>query len=100
MHAFVCESPAVTREVILEHDVWDDLTTLLLHVDGDRAAYEERLSTLPGVAEWTTEGDEDGFYVYVRTRLRDREAGYRAALDRESVLIVPPVELRDDRTVR
>ena len=103
MHAFVCESSAITRETILEHDVWDGLTTLLLHVDGDRAAYEDALETVPQVEEWTTETDEsegEGFHVYVRTRLRDREAGYRDALDRDSVLVVPPVELRSDRTVQ
>lgn len=101
MHALVCESPAISREVILEHDVWDDLTALLLHVDGDRDAYERQLAALPQVEQWTTEPDDDGgFYVYVRTALRDREAGYRAALDRDSVLVVPPVELREDRTVR
>jgi hypothetical protein len=58
------------------------VTTLLLHV------------------EWTTTAADDGFHVYVRTELREREAGYRDALDRESVLVVPPVELRADRTVR
>lgn len=101
MHALVCESPAISRETILERDARGELTTLLLHVDGDRAAYEDRLAAVPQVREWTTEsGEDDGFYVYVRTALRDREAGYREALDRDSVLIVPPVELREDRTVR
>jgi predicted DNA binding protein len=100
MHAFVCESPSVSRETILEHDVWGDLTAMLLYVDGDRAAYEETLAAVPQVREWTVEEDGDGFYVYVRTDLRDREAGYREVLDRDSVLVVTPVELRDDRTVR
>jgi hypothetical protein len=101
MHALVCESPGISRETILERDARGELTTLLLHVDGDRAVYEERLATVPQVRDWTTDSaDGGGFYVYVRTALRDREAGYREALDRDSVLIVPPVELRDDRTVR
>ncbi len=101
MHALVCESPVISREVVLEHDVWDDLTALLLHADGDRDAYEQRLAALPQVEQWTTEADDNGgFYVYVRTALRDREAGYREALDRDSVLVVPPVELREDQTVR
>lgn len=50
--------------------------------------------------EWTTTDAETGFYVYVRTTLREREAGYRDALNRDSVLTVTPVELRGDRTVR
>ena len=100
MHAFVCESPAVDRETILERDARGEVTTLLLYVDGDREAYERRLQAVPQVEEWTAEGDGTGFYLYVRTSLREREAGYREALDRDSVLVVPPVELRSDGTVR
>ena len=102
MHAFVCESPAVDRETILERDARGEVTTLLLYVDGDREAYERRLRAVPQVEEWTSQADDEGtgFYLYVRTSLRDREAGYREALDRDSVLVVPPVELRSDGTVR
>ncbi len=101
MHAFVRESPTVDREVILERDARGELTTLLLYVDGDREGYEAALSEVPQVEAWTTESaDGEGFHAYVRTRLRERERRYREALDRESVLVVPPVELRADRTVR
>jgi predicted DNA binding protein len=102
MHAFVCESSAVDRETILERDARGEVTTLLLYVDGDREAYERRLRAVPQVEEWTSQADDEGtgFYLYVRTNLRDREAGYREALDRDSVLVVPPVELRSDGTVR
>jgi predicted DNA binding protein len=102
MHAFVCESSAVDRETILERDARGEVTTLLLYVDGDREAYERRLRAVPQVEEWTSQADDEGtgFYLYVRTSLRDREAGYREALDRDSVLVVPPVELRSDGTVR
>ena len=100
MHEFVCESPSVEREVILERDAGGDLATLLLFVEGDPEAYERLLSAVDHVERWTTERVDDGFYLYVRTRLRPREQRYRAALDEDSVLVVPPVELRSDRTVR
>lgn len=102
MHAFVCESPAVDREVILESESAGDVTTLLLYVDGERAGYEAALSQLPYAEEWTIDpaDDGDGFYVYVRAQLRDQERLYADALERESLLVVPPVELRADRTVR
>ncbi len=100
MHEFVCESPAVDRETILERDAGGEVTTLLLHVAGDRRRYERTIETVPQVEEWTTTAAEEGFYVYVRTRLRAREQRYRQALDRDAVLVVPPVELRSDRTVR
>ncbi|MFC7325826.1 helix-turn-helix domain-containing protein [Halorubrum rutilum] len=100
MHRFVCESPAVDRETILERDAGGEMTTLLLHVAGDRQRYERTIDEVARVEEWTTTVAEEGFYVYVRTRLRARERRYREALDRDAVLVVPPVELRSDRTVR
>ena len=100
MHRFVCEAPGIDRETILERDATGEVTTLLLHVAGDRQRYERAVDEVPQVEEWTTAAAEEGFYVYVRTRLRDRERRYREAVDRDAVLVVPPVELRSDRTVR
>jgi predicted DNA binding protein len=105
MHAFVCESPVVDRETILERDARGDVTTLLIGVEGDREGYEAALDEVDAVEEWATEaaptnGRGERFFVYVRTRLRDRERSYHDALDRDGVLVVPPVELRADRTVR
>jgi predicted DNA binding protein len=102
MHAFVCESPTVDREILLESESVGDVTTLLLYVDGERSGYETALSELPYTEEWTVDPaeDDDGFYVYVRAQLRDQERLYADALERESLLVVPPVELRADRTVR
>ena len=100
MHRFVYESPAIDRETILERDAGGEVTTLLLHVAGDRRRYEQTVDEVPQVEEWTTTAAEEGFYVYVRTQLRTREQRYRQALNRDGVLVVPPVELRSDRTVR
>lgn len=100
MHAFVCESPVVERETILERDARGEVTTLLLHVDGDREAYEQAVEEVDEVLAWETTAAPNGFHAYVRTRLRPQEEEYRQALDRESVLVVTPVELRADRTVR
>jgi hypothetical protein len=67
MHGFVCESPAVDRETILERDAGGEVTTLLLHVAGDRRRYERTIDEVPQVEEWTTTAAEEGVYVYVRT---------------------------------
>jgi predicted DNA binding protein len=99
MHAFVCESPAVDREIILERDA-GETTTLLLYVEGDREGYERALADLPNVEEWTIDDADGGFYVYVRTAMREREQLYADALAADSLLVVLPVELRPDRTVR
>jgi hypothetical protein len=67
MHGFVCESPAVDRETILERDAGGEVTTLLLHVAGDGRRYERTIDEVPQVEEWTTTAAEEGVYVYVRT---------------------------------
>jgi predicted DNA binding protein len=100
MHQFVCKSPAIDRETILERDASGGMTTLLLHVAGDRQRYEQTINEVSAVEEWTTTAAQEGFYVYVRTELRPREQQYRQALDRDAVLVVLPVELRSDRTIR
>lgn len=97
MHEFVCESPAIDRETILKRDAGGEVTTLRLHVAGDRQRYEQIIDEVPQVNEWTTTAAKEEFYVYVRTQLRAREQKYREALDRDAVLVVPPVELRSDR---
>ncbi len=100
MHELICESPGLRREVILERDAAGETTTLLVYVEGDRTVYEAALKRAPDLEEWTTEDADGGFYVYVRTRLRERERQYYEALDREALLVVPPVEMRQDRTIR
>jgi hypothetical protein len=100
MHRLVCETPTLRREVVLERDATGETTTLLLFVEGDRDTYEATLDAVPTVEEWTTDDADGGFYVYVRARLRDQERGYLDALERDGLLVVPPVELREDRTIR
>ncbi|AHG04267.1 bacterio-opsin activator [Halobacterium sp. DL1] len=101
MHAFVCESPVVEREVLLEGKRDGDTRTLLFYVEGDRAAYESVLAERPGVREHdvTAEGD-DAFYVYTRVENRDAEVPVFEAFDQRTLVVVPPIEFRSDRTAR
>lgn len=101
MHRFVCESPSVEREVLLEWKVEEGVRTLLLYVEGDRSAYEDALTERPDVDEYdiTAEGDA-GFYLYVRGPNRDVEGEVFGAFDRGPVVVTSPVEFRDDRTMR
>jgi predicted DNA binding protein len=101
VHAFVCESPHVEREVLLHETVANGVTTMLLYVEGDLEAYESILASVPSIEEYSTarEGD-DAFHLYVRERLREEETRLAAAFERETVLVVPPVEFRADRTMR
>lgn len=101
MHALVCESPFVEREVILGETTRGGVTTFLFYVEGDRHAYESALASVTHVEEYhvTPEGD-DAFFVYARESLREREARLSASFERDTVVVVPPVELLSDRTVR
>lgn len=101
MHRFVCESPAVEREILLEWKVEDGARTLLLFVEGERTAYETALAERPDVDEYdiTAESDE-GFYLYVRGPNREVEGEVFGALSRGPVVVASPVEFRDDRTMR
>lgn len=101
IHAFVCESPVVEREVLLEGKRDGDTRTLLFYVEGDCAAYESVLAERPGVLEYdvTPEG-EGAFYVYTRVENRDAEVPVFEAFDQWTLVVVPPIELRSDRTAR
>lgn len=101
MHAFVCESPIVEREVLLGGKRVDGTRTLLFYVEGDRTTYESVLAERPGVREYdvTPEGDE-AFYVYTRVENRDAEVPVFDAFDQRTLVVVPPIEFRSDRTAR
>lgn len=100
-HRFVCESPAVEREVLLEWKVADGARTLLFYVAGDRSTYEAHLAERPGVDEYDVAAESDsGFYLYVRGPNRQTEADVFGALDRGPVVVASPVEFRPDRTMR
>ena len=101
MHAFVCESPAVEREVLLEGKTVDGTRTLLFYVEGDHEAYEATLAAQDAVAEYDVRPDGgDGFFLYVRAPNRESEASLLDAFRRDTVVVVPPVEFRADRTMR
>jgi hypothetical protein len=100
MHAFVCESPAIERELLLEGKPTPGGRTLLFYVEGDPAQYEAELRARDGplTYELTPDGD-DGCFVYAQAPNRESESGMLSAFERETVVVVPPVEFRADRTM-
>lgn len=100
MHRFVCESPAVDREVLLEGKNEGDVRTLLLYVEGEREPYERVLADLPRVEEYdVTPGVDDGFFVYLRARNADDERDLLAAFEQETVVVAGPVVFHPDATM-
>lgn len=100
-NAFVCDSPFVQCEVLLEGKATDDETqTLLIYVEGDHEACEEVLTSRPEIGEYdVTPESDDAFFMYVRGAMRDQELLLEKAFDRETVVVVPPIEFRSDRTM-
>ena len=100
MHAHVCEAPYVEREAILQGHAPGETGTMVLYVEGDAEAYEDWLASLPHLESYeVSAGDEAGFFVFLRERL-DADDPLVGALQREDLIVVPPVEFRADRTLR
>jgi hypothetical protein len=100
MHAFVCESPAVDREVLLEGVAGGGTRTLVFYVEGDAEAYETALADQPTVESYDIRIEsERAFFLYVRARNRDADGLPVDAFDHPGVVVVPPIEFRADRTM-
>lgn len=100
VHAFVCESPVVEREYLLHGNTTTDPNAFLFYVVGDREAYEAVLASAPTIVEYDVTPGESGFYVYVQEDGREADELLYEAFQTETLVTVPPVEFRADRTMR
>lgn len=101
MHAFVADHGDLTDYRLLQ---WTptgaDETSLLFHVRGDREAYEAALVERAEPVAYAVAPDvASSFYVYVRDRLSEPARRLAGAFAGSGLVVVPPVEYRDDRTV-
>ncbi|ELY50059.1 helix-turn-helix domain-containing protein [Natronolimnohabitans innermongolicus] len=100
LHAGICDSPAIEREIVVGGHAHDGVETVTSFVDGERDAYESLLEGRETVLEYETTPADDGFFLYLRRELESRGASMLDALAAETLVIVPPIELRSDRTMR
>ncbi|ADD07278.1 HTH-10 family transcription regulator (plasmid) [Natrialba magadii ATCC 43099] len=96
----IATSPDINREVILGGQTTDGIETLTSFVDGDPDAYDSILDSLDTVLEYDITQTSDGFFLYLRRELEAEGLSLLGALSRETVVIVPPIEIRSDRTIR
>jgi len=94
-----CDDSALDREAILGGQRYDGVETVTSYVYGDPEAYEALLDDQPGVIEYDLTPDEDGCFAFVRRELGEGGLSIARAIERETVVLVPPVELRSDRTL-
>ncbi|OIB56091.1 helix-turn-helix domain-containing protein [Natrialba sp. SSL1] len=93
-------APDIEREIILGGQTADGVETITSFVDGDPDAYESILETLDTVLEYDITQTSDGFFLYLRRELGTEGLSLLGALSQETVVVVPPIEIRSDRTIR
>lgn len=99
VHEFVCESDAVEREYLLHGNTTTEPRTFLFYVVGDREAYEAVVADVPAVVEYDVTPSGEGFYLYVREEGREPDELIYEAFQTDTLVAVPPVEFRPDRTM-
>ena len=100
IHEAICTSPALEREVILGGQSVDGVETITSFVYGDVEAYEAALADLETVREYDVTPADDGFFLYLRRELGAEGTSLLNALAQDTVVVVPPIEIRSDRTIR
>lgn len=100
IHEGICTSPGLDREVILGGQAADGVETITSYVYGEVTAYESLLTDLETVIEYDVTPVDDGFFLYLRQELDGDGLSLLNALAQETVVVVPPIEIRSDRTIR
>jgi hypothetical protein len=100
IHEGICSSPALERELILGGQAVDGVETITSFVEGDPAAYEPLVADGEGVRQYEITPVEDGFFLYLRQELGSEGLSLLDALAQDTVVVVPPMEVRSDRTMR
>ena len=97
MHAFLCESPAVDREYLLDGHVDEGIETIASYIEGDPAAYETALTERLDPETYEIYPTGDGFFCYLRAPLSESNSEIMVAFQQETLAIVPPIEFHSDR---
>lgn len=100
IHEGICTSPDLEREVILGGQAVDGVETITSFVYGEVGAYESLLAELETVREYDVTPADDGFFLYLRQELGAQGLSLLNALAQDTVVVVPPIEVRSDRTIR
>ena len=100
VHERLCTDPDLERELILGGQVVEGVETITSFVFGEPAAYEAVLDEREAVLEYDLTPTAEGFFVYTRRELGPGGQSLLEAMARETVVVVPPIEVRPDRTMR
>lgn len=97
MHEFVVESDAhgASRQLSWSVSV-DGTISTVFRVEGDADPYVDALDAVDSIRSYHVATSEAGFYLYVREALPERDLELATALDRDGLLVVPPITYRED----
>ncbi|MFP8954822.1 helix-turn-helix domain-containing protein [Natrialbaceae archaeon A-arb3/5] len=99
IHETICSSPDLEREIILGGQAVEGVETITSFVTGEPDAYEPLLADRSAVLEYDITPSSDGFFLYLRQELGPDGTSLLNALAQETVVVVPPIDVRDDRTM-
>lgn len=94
-----CAAPELDRELVFGGQLQDGTETVTSYVVGDASVYESLLAEAPTVVDFELFPDENGCYAYLRRELGDGGLSFAGSLEQESVVVLPPIETRSDRTL-
>ena len=100
VHERICTDSDLERELILGGQALEGVETITSFVYGDPAAYEPVLEEREAVLEYDLTPTAEGFFVYTRRELGPGGESLLEALAGDTVVVVPPIEVRPDRTMR
>jgi hypothetical protein len=100
VHEAICEGAAIERELLFHANPEGELAALLFYAEGEPAAYESLLADADQVETYDLVPAARGCYAYVREQPRPGDEVFYEVFDMGSLVLVPPVEFRPDRTIR
>ncbi|SDR28442.1 helix-turn-helix domain-containing protein [Natronobacterium texcoconense] len=100
IHDLLCTDPDLERELILGGQSVEGVETITSFVEGEPDPYESFLEGRDAVREYDVTPTDDGFFLYLRRELGSEGTSLLNALAQETVVVVPPIDVRSDRTMR
>jgi hypothetical protein len=101
MHEFVASHEAYGSYRLLQwNPAVGQTNTMIFHAEGPPDPYADALDDVETVLEHEVlPADGEAFYVYVRERLNAGARRLTDAFTRGSLVVMPPIEYRNDRTI-
>lgn len=97
MHNFLVDHPEMVREELWSWSFVGEVPTTLFRVEGDLAAYRERIADVDSIREFDlTPETPSSFYAFVHAAPTADEWEWMLAFGHATILVVPPIEYTTD----